>query len=36
VAVAGNRIYIADTNNHKIKVIELNTKEVYTLKLIGL
>ena len=36
VAVAGNRVYIADTNNHKIKVMELDTKEVYMLKLTGL
>jgi len=36
VAVAGNRVYVADTNNHKIKVMELDTKEVYMLDLTGL
>lgn len=36
VAVAGNRVYIADTNNHKVKVMELDTKEVYMLELTGL
>jgi len=36
VAVAGDRIYVADTNNHKIKIIELDTGEVYPLELSGL
>ncbi len=36
VAVSGNCVYIADTNNHKIKVMGLDTKEVYMLKLTGL
>jgi DNA-binding beta-propeller fold protein YncE len=36
VAVAGDRIYVADTNNHKIKIIELDSGEVYPLELTGL
>lgn len=36
IAVSGERIYVADTNNHKIKIIELNTGEVYPLELSGL
>ncbi len=32
----GNHIYVADTNNHKIKVIELDSNEVYDLVLSGL
>jgi DNA-binding beta-propeller fold protein YncE len=36
VAVGGDRIYVADTNNHKIKIIELDTKEVHLLELTGL
>ena len=36
VAVAGNRVYVADTNNHKIKIMELDTKEVCMLDLTGL
>ena len=36
VAVVGNHIYVADTNNHKIKIIELDTTEVHSLELTGL
>lgn len=36
IAVAGDRIYVADTNNHKIKIIELDSGEVYPLELTGL
>jgi DNA-binding beta-propeller fold protein YncE len=36
VAVVGNRIFVADTNNHKVKVIELDSGEVYQLDLTGL
>jgi len=36
IAVSGDRIYVADTNNHKIKIIELDSGEVYPLELTGL
>ncbi|NQW20434.1 MAG: alkyl hydroperoxide reductase [Chloroflexi bacterium] len=36
LVVVGDRIYVADTNNHKIKIIELTTNEVYSLVLTGL
>jgi DNA-binding beta-propeller fold protein YncE len=36
VAAAGKRLYIADTNNHLIRVADLATKEVHTLMLQGL
>jgi len=36
LAVAGNKMFIADTNNHKIKVFEFDTGEVTTLDLTGL
>ncbi|MEE8046772.1 MAG: thioredoxin-like domain-containing protein [Dehalococcoidia bacterium] len=36
LAVVGNRIYVADTNNHKIRVIDLDAESVTTLKLTGL
>lgn len=36
VAIAGDKIYVADTNNHKIKIIELDTGEVYPLELTGI
>jgi len=33
IAIAGERIYIADTNNHAIRVIDLKTLETSTLKI---
>jgi DNA-binding beta-propeller fold protein YncE len=36
LAVIGHRIYVADTNNHKIRVIDLGMDEVTTLELTGL
>jgi len=36
LAVVGDRMFIADTNNHKIKVFEFDTGEVYSLDLSGL
>lgn len=31
LSVAGNQLYVADTNNHKIRVVDLGTKAVRTL-----
>ena len=36
VQVHGGRIYIADTNNHAIRVADLQTRQVHTLRLRGL
>jgi thiol-disulfide isomerase/thioredoxin len=36
VSVAGGKLYIADTNNHAIRVADLKTKRVETLQLKGL
>ena len=36
LAVAGGRIYVADTNNHAIRTVDLRSGEVRTLELIGL
>lgn len=36
LSVAGNQLYIADTNNHAIRVLNLETKQVSTLKINGL
>ncbi|NDH06836.1 hypothetical protein EBX93_13105, partial [bacterium] len=33
--IAGGKIYIADTNAHRIQVADLKSKEVTTLKLSG-
>jgi DNA-binding beta-propeller fold protein YncE/cytochrome oxidase Cu insertion factor (SCO1/SenC/PrrC family) len=35
LGVAGARLFIADTNNHKIRVLNLNTNKVSTLELSG-
>lgn len=35
LSIAGNNLYVADTNNHMIRVIDLTTKKVRTLKLEG-
>jgi DNA-binding beta-propeller fold protein YncE len=36
LSVAGGRLYVADTNNHAIRVVDLATREVETLRLFGL
>lgn len=36
VSAAGDKLYVADTNNHSIRVIDLKTKQVSTLKINGL
>ncbi len=36
VSAAGGRLYIADTNNHAIRVLDLDTEQVDTLELTGL
>ncbi len=36
LAVAGNKLYVADTNNHAIRVVDLKTKETRTLPIKGL
>jgi len=35
VSISGGRLYIADTNNHAIRVADLNTREVSTLAITG-
>jgi DNA-binding beta-propeller fold protein YncE len=32
LSAAGSKLYVADTNNHKIKIVDLKTKAVSTLK----
>src|SRR5229473_85822 len=36
LSVAGDRLYVADTNNHAIRVVDLKTKETNTLPIKGL
>ena len=36
LAVAGDNLYVADTNNHAIRVVDLKTKETRTLSIKGL
>jgi DNA-binding beta-propeller fold protein YncE len=36
ISAAGEKLYVADTNNHSIRVIDLNGKEVRTLTIPGL
>src|SRR6266850_3436704 len=36
LAVAGDKLYVADTNNHAIRVVDLKTKETKTLPINGL
>jgi thiol-disulfide isomerase/thioredoxin len=36
LSIAGERLYVADTNNHKIRVVDLKTDAVKTLALDGL
>jgi hypothetical protein len=34
--VAGKTLYVADTNNHAIRTVDLDTRKVATLELTGL
>lgn len=36
LGVANNKMYVADTNNHAIRIVDMKTKEVSTLKIKGL
>lgn len=36
LTIANGKLYIADTNNHSIKIADLNTKEISTLQITGL
>jgi hypothetical protein len=36
LAVAGDKLYVADTNNHAIRIVDLKTKETRTLAIKGL
>jgi DNA-binding beta-propeller fold protein YncE len=36
LAVAGDKLYVADTNNHAIRLVDLKTKETKTLQIKGL
>lgn len=36
LTIANNKLYIADTNNHAIRVVDLKTKQTTTLKINGL
>lgn len=36
LSIANNRIYVADTNNHAIRVVDMKTKEASTLQVKGL
>ena len=36
LSAVGNKLYVADTNNHAIRVVDLETKEVSTLRLSGI
>lgn len=36
LSIANNKLYVADTNNHAIRVIDMKTKEVNTLQIKGL
>ena len=36
LSIANNKLYVADTNNHAIRVVDMKTKEVSTLQVKGL
>ncbi|MGH9972162.1 MAG: thioredoxin-like domain-containing protein [Pyrinomonadaceae bacterium] len=36
LSIAGNKLYVADTNNHAIRVVDLDTRETSTLRIKGL
>lgn len=36
ISIAGGKLYVADTNNHAVRVVDLKTKIVSTLKIEGL
>jgi DNA-binding beta-propeller fold protein YncE len=36
LSVAANKLYVADTNNHAVRVVDLKTKETSTLRIQGL
>ena len=36
LSVANNKLYVADTNNHAVRVVDLKTKETSTLRIKGL
>jgi hypothetical protein len=36
LSVAGEKLYVADTNNHLVRVVDIKSKKVSTLKLTGL
>ena len=36
LSVANNKLYVADTNNHAVRVVDLKTKEISTLRINGL
>jgi len=36
LALANNKLYVADTNNHAIRVVDLKTKQASTLRITGL
>jgi DNA-binding beta-propeller fold protein YncE len=36
LSLAGDKLYVADTNNHAVRVVDLKTKQATTLKLKGL
>ena len=36
LSIAKNKLYVADTNNHAIRVVDMKTKEVSTLQIKGL
>ena len=35
LSIAGEKLYVADTNAHRIRVVDLQTKEIKTLELKG-
>ncbi len=36
LSVANNKLYVADTNNHAVRVVDMKTKEISTLRIKGL